>query len=506
VLEYRSVGELVGGDPGGKLLLPGGRPLSYLRVAADGLPGGSTGLTRALLESRATEFRLRIPLVTDRDGERSAVTEALERFGVSAVYPRLEGRCLELEREVDLCWLDWIQLKAVGESSETGFARRAGAVEIAGVKVTPTYAAAADANAVKRSWQYWNSRWEFAAPPPGREALWRVRPNDKRDRPKWFLARLRRRPKPGYGPEARGTFAACMHPEMRRQLGGPDYVVVEHPYRRGWLPVRVLDETFGAKEGEEGGEAMWHKTIFLDRTARDALGIADGEFCRVHAWLRPRRSVWWRRAREWAVGARTIAAHPRAPARADLEKPVCRLEPAALEAIGGRAGDVVTIEHVVPADGESPGERWERVHMRQRVLPIDELERAQRAIWEAPQAWDDGADASPPGSSAEALEMEGYVDCAERLGVYPPYPAIYLNYYSRHRLRKLELCQPVQIRVGVPGRLAAEASEFVWLVVIALLGAAIAFLESTFWQVIAAVLLVGVTIGLVIFRAIRAIR
>jgi hypothetical protein len=44
------------------------------------------------------------------------------------------------------------------------------------------------------------------------------------------------------------------------------------------------------------------------------------------------------------------------------------------------------------------------------------------------------------------------------------------------------------------------------MAVIALLGAAIAFLHSTWWQVVAAALLVAATLGLVVFRAVRAVR
>jgi hypothetical protein len=166
----------------------------------------------------------------------------------------------------------------------------------------------------------------------------------------------------------------------------------------------------------------------------------------------------------------------------------------------------VTIEHVVPHDGETPGRRWRRVSLRQRVLPIDDLERAERSGWEAAQAWDDGAFANPGEKGAERLRLEGYVDCAERLGVHPPYPAIYLNYNTRHRLERLGLCQPAQIRVGAPSRLMAEASEFAWLVIIALLGAVIAFLSSPAVQIGATFALLAATVVLLTFRAIRSIR
>jgi hypothetical protein len=162
------------------------------------------------------------------------------------------------------------------------------------------------------------------------------------------------------------------------------------------------------------------------------------------------------------------------------------------------------IEHVAPPKGKKPSSTWERIHTSQRVLPIDATERGEREQWEATQLWDD--DSNPGGEGREAPRLEGYVDCAGRLGVHPPYPTVYLNYYARQQLRGLGLCQPVQARVSVPGRLLSEASEFVWLAVIALLGTAVAFVDSTPVQVAAAVLLVLMTVSLVFFRAIRAIR
>jgi hypothetical protein len=494
MFEYQTIGSLVEGTSAQPLLLPKGRPLSYLRVGAAGR--SSHGLTRALLERRATEFRVRIPLALAKDNGRRIVSGALERRHASAAFPVLDGT-LHGGGAVDLCWLDWVQLTAVGAELGAGFGRSAEEVEVADLLLAPIYRPTDSAEEIRRDWQYWNSDWEFADPHAPDPDWWRVRPNHSR-----ALPRLARRPGSNSAPgaaQARGTFAACLHPAMRERLGNPRYVVVGHPYRRSWLPVLALAEEFG--EGDE----VWTETIFLDRTAREALGIADGEFCLVEPWHRPRRSIWWRTARDKMVGSRMIAAHVRSPARADLEKPVCRLEPAALEAIGGRPGDRVTIEYLKPpADGQRRGD-WQRVSLTQRALPIDPAERERRSAWESPQLWDE--ESAPVPKGAEASSLEGYVDCAERLGVHPPYPSIYLNYYTRRSgLGGVGLCAPVQVRVGVPGRLSAEASEFAWLVVIALLGAAIAFLRSDTWQIAAATVLAVVTVWLVAFRALQAIR
>lgn len=505
MLRYRRVGELVGGDTSdASLLLPADRPLSYLRVEAEGSPAGSVALDRALLEARSSEFRLRTPLAVERSRDRRRIDEALASLGAPSAYPVLDCRDTEAGQELDVAWLDGLQLEAVAQSTGWGFQRRPGGGAVGGLRIRPLYGLAAGGEQPSRDWQYWNSHWDFEQPPAGRAEWWRVRPNESRARPRWFLSKLRPR-RLGLGPQARGTFAACMHPAMLRRLGDPIFVVIRHPFRGGWLPVRVLPDEFSGKTGgPEGGEELWADTLFLDRTARDGLGIADGEFCLVYPWLRPRRKTWGRAISQRLVGARTIAAHPHAPARADLDKPICRLEPSALEAIGGRPGDSVTIEHVVPANPERPGYRWRPVRVRSRVLPIDAAERDERASWEAPQLRDRG---SAGAERTDAVELQGYVDCADSLGLYPPFPSIYLNYYTRRQgLEGVGLCQPVEVRVGMPGRLASEASEFSWLAIIALLGAAIVFLPTTSLQIAAAVALTVAMGALLLFRAIRAIR
>jgi hypothetical protein len=490
VFEYGRVGKLAGGDHDLALLLPEGRPLSYLRV--EDHPGESRGLTQALLEHRATELRLRIPVVVEPEGGRARVEGALQRFSVSRVFPLLPGTCGPQE-EVEICWLDLVQVAALRRQEGTGLARREAPVLTAGISLSPTFEVSSDPEPADRSWQYWNSGWEFMGRTGDRDRWWRVRPNETRRRGHLLLLRSR-------GPEARGTFAACLHPRMSEKLGNPPYVVIEHPFRGGQIPVAVLADEFRGM-----GEKVWGETIFLDRTARDALGLLDGEFCIVHPWLHPRRALWRRQVRDRLVGGRTIVAHARAPARADLEKPVCRLEPEVLETIGGHGGEFVRIERVVQPQGAPEG-HWDVVRTSRRVLPIDSAERARRGAWEAPQTWDARSESTEEGGDG-APDLEGYVDCTERLGLYPPYPAIYLNYYTRREaLQGLGLCEPVQVRVGVAHRLASEASEFVWLAVIALLGAAIAFLDSPPWQIISASVLILMTVFLLIFRAIRAVR
>lgn len=489
MFDYGRVGRLAGVDPGLDLLLPEGRPLSYLRVGER--PNASQGLTRSLLERRATELRVRIPVVVEPGGS-GPIVAALERFAVASVFPVLDGTC-ESEGNVEVCWLDLVQVAALSRQEGNGLAPR-GPVVAAGIRFSPTYAVSPDPEEATRDWQYWNTDWEFVERPDDRDDWWRVRPNETRRRSRRLL-----KGGPGdRGPEARGTFAACLHRSMRKELGNPPYVVVEHPFRGGRVPVAVLEDEFKGAD-----ETVWAKTIFLDRTARDSLGLLDGEFCIVSPWVRPRIALWRSRMRDRLVGARTIAAHPRAPARADLEKPVCRLEPAALEAIGGRPREFVAIERIVPAADGQEG-HWDVVRTKQRVLPIDSAEQVRRADWESPQTWD--AAAASLGGAGGAPEIEGYVDCAERLGLYPPYPAIYLNYYTRKALRELRLCEPVLVRVGIGNRLADDASEFAWLAVIALLGAAIAFLDSTFWQIVSACVLIVLTLAMLGFRAIRAVR
>ncbi len=495
MLEYRPKGVLLGAGPDRRLVLPEGRPLSYLRVRdAD---GRTLTLARALLEHQATEFRRRVPLIRPRDRSLEEIGAAFERLGVSQTIPVLHGR--RNDAEVDLLWLDRVQMQAIG-SETAGFALSTRAVVVGGLRISPAIGAATGPNGgdrgVPEAWKYWNSSWTFVDPPPEEDSWWRVRPNIARERPQRlpFVPRA----------DARGTFVACLHPEMRELLGKPRYIIVEHPHRTACLPVLALEDD----RLRQQPTAVWDQTIFLDRTARDALGIADGEFCRVSPWLRPRRAVWARSVRDRYVGSRMIAAQVRTSARADLEKPVCRMEEEALAAIGGRASEFVRIEHVVRHPKSAPGsaDRWQRVRKSQRVLPIDPGERAKRAQWEAPQLWDEssvGGDSDSPDRSN--LKLEGYVDCAESLGVQPPYPTIYLNYYTRqHDLKGVGLCQPVQVQVSVASRVMAEASDFAWLVFIGLLAAAMALLDLAIGVAVA--LLAAVTVLLVIFRALRAIR
>ncbi len=280
--------------------------------------------------------------------------------------------------------------------------------------------------------------------------------------------------------------------------------MIEHPHRSGRLPVLALAEDGLAEVEAAAGEGS-RPTLYLDRTARDALGISDGEFCLAHPWSRPRRAVWRRLLRDQLVGSRAISANVRTSARADLEKPVCRLDEETLAAIGGRASEFVTLEALRRDPGREDEAHWRRELMSQRVLPIDTGERTRRHSWEAAQHWDDGS-ISPARWSARrqaGVEHEGFVDCAETLGVHPAYPTVYLNFNARRELG-VELCQPVEIRVNVFSRLLTEIGNLAWLVLIGLIGTVAALLEVPIGLI--AVLLSLTLLALLTIRAMRSVR
>ena len=209
MLKHQHVGDLTGAGPITDLLLPEGRPLSYLRLA--GLAGQNMSLARALLERRATEFRRRIPLACFTGPRRDEIGAILDRFEVSPVYPVLHGRSDD-GSAVDVCWLDRVQLLAMGQGLKRGFRPAGRTVLVGDLKLSPLYMTASleDGTAAAKDWQYWNSEWEFTTPAAGADSWWRVRPNQyrDRDRPLGFLPRP---PKP-VGPR---SYACIQRPSRR---------------------------------------------------------------------------------------------------------------------------------------------------------------------------------------------------------------------------------------------------------------------------------------------------
>jgi hypothetical protein len=497
VLDYQPVGLLLSAEPERPLLLPRDRPLSYLRVGEE--PGGGT-LARALLERRATELRRRVPVIRPPAQDCLDLQRTFRGFGLCTVFPLLRGSD-EDGTPLDVLWLDRAQALALARSQDCLLRRREQAVRTGGLRLRPTFevdpASRGElAEEIDESWQYWKSRWEFEDDPPGADQWWRVWPNENRNRD-GFAGRT----------AARGTSAASLAPRARRRLGSPRYLVIEHPFRSGSLPVLVLeDSNLEDLPGDAGGR-LDRPVICLDRTARDALGISDGEFCLVHPWLRPHGEVWRRLLRDRYVGSRAISANVRTSARADLEKPVCRLDEESLAAIGGQPSEFVTLEALRCRDPQAEGgegKRWERVRIGQRVVSIDGGERARRSGWEAGQPWDEGA-VSPAAwrKRGSGLEPEAFVDCAETLGVHPPYPTVYLNFTARQQLG-VRLCQPVEIRVKVLSRVMTDLGNLVWLVLIGLIGTVAALLDLSIGLI--AVLLGAVLFLLLVLRAIRTIR
>jgi len=429
--------------------------------------------------------------------------QTLRGFGLSTVFPLLRGSD-DGGSQLEILWLDRVQALAFARDRGCLLRRRDRPVRVDGLSLRPTFEVdpGSDgelAEEVEERWQYWKSEWEFDEMPAGSERWWRVWPNENRDRD--GLLGLAGRT------AARGTSAACLAPRTLRRLGSPRYLVIEHPFRSGNLPVLALaDEKLEDLPGDAGGD-IGRPVLCLDRTARDALGIADGEFCLVHPWLRPRSDIWRRLLRDRYVGSRAISANVRTSARADLEKPICRLDEESLAAIGGTPGEFVTLETLHCRDPERAGgtaQRWERVLASQRVVPIDGEERSRRGGWEAGQLWDDSSVSPLAWRRRESgLEPEGFVNCAETLGVHPPYPTVYLNFNARKQL-ELRLCQPVEIRVKVVSRVMTDLGNLVWLVLIGLIGTVAALLDLSIGAI--AALLGATLLLLLVLRAIRTIR
>ncbi|HVD38742.1 MAG TPA: hypothetical protein VNC15_07920, partial [Solirubrobacterales bacterium] len=118
MFEYERVGKVAGVDSGNALLLPAGRPLSYLRVGEK--PEASRGLSQALLEAQTTELRVRIPVVVER-GASERVAAAMRRFAVSPVFPVLDG-IGETGKGIEICWLDLVQVAALRRQEGAGLA------------------------------------------------------------------------------------------------------------------------------------------------------------------------------------------------------------------------------------------------------------------------------------------------------------------------------------------------------------------------------------------------
>jgi hypothetical protein len=395
------------------LVLRPGDPLSKLRLA-DG-----SSIAKALVQAGSSPFWRRIPLAVARD----SLGEASDLLGTRGGPSTFPVTLAQDERAV--AWVDLEQLERL--QRETGRPMTLGpVVEVGGILLEPCVTlGAGEPVPVDGQLQYWNSRW---VPAEGRPAeLWRVWPQ-------------------GSG-EARGDFVARVSPEGAERLG--THVVVSPPNGRASLwAVLLADEEMTPSEPHTHLLPTEPLTVALDSSLRDALGISGGDFCRLGPWRRGSRV---RRSQQRFFGARSVIAHVKIPPRSDLDKRVCRLEPTALEAIGATAGQSVAVESVVPDGADA---RFRVRTIRLRALPIDSGEATERKAWELPTG------------------SEGFVDCAEHHGIFPPYPAIYLDYHARRALappelagsnKALPVCSAVLVRTSVRRRVGDELSGYLWL-------------------------------------------
>jgi len=421
------------------ILLESGRPLSQLWAQ---LPDGRVHLARAVADARGEHLRRRLPVLLDRSA--ATILERLDETLVSSVF-----LCLG-----DLAYLDHEQVLTLGPRLE-----RTGETAVVGqLLIRPVFRLSADAGetAVQLD-RFWASGWGYADGREQGEDWWRVWPQGSRGK-------------------IREDFVASLSGAQWLRLGRPRYVVIENPSDPEMcLPALVRRDPPGTELNSEEYER--ERIVALDASCRDALGILDGEFCRMRVW-QGRHVV--RRARRELIGARSIVAHVKIAARVDLEKPVCRLGTDALVAIGARAEDKVIIESIVSDAGT-----FKRRRLTLRALPIDAAEAESRAKWE------------------RARGSDGWIDPAAFHGINPPYPAIYLDFAAREALH-VSPAAPVVVRTGVLRRIFSEASDFLWVAVAGVVAVVIHFgwLPSA-WAV---ALILAVAAALAWLRIWRAVR
>ncbi len=460
-----AVGELVDAGAPHALLLAPGFPLSHLRVRQpDEAP---IALVRFMIESGGPTLRHSVPVLFDSRADIEIEVARLRQFGVTSVFPILTDAGDGSARILALIGSGQLGALCEDPAGHRNLARQTDVPAFAGIRFEHAYrlepAGIPFVPAENDRHEYWNSTWSFMEPIDV-DGLWRVRPNLRRDR-------------------IRGEFVAVLSPHAHLALGQPAYVIVVNPYfPDNRLPAWVMVEA--DLPVEEGN----HHTIYVDRTIRETLGVADGELCQVHPWV---TETFIENVRRWtyrkSIGPRTLVAHTKIPLKSDTEKPVCRMSSGSLSALGVPSGGFVTLEAMAPefqADDGSPP-RWTARRIRRRVLEVDETTTKTRESWESDQA-------------------PNYVDCASRYAIFPPYPDIYLDFFARRELGDLAICGVVQVRAAVWSRLLDEASEFAWLGIIAVVAAVAATIGLPVWGYLA--IAAALTGALVFLRVRRAVR
>ncbi|HEY7961628.1 MAG TPA: hypothetical protein VID29_06890 [Solirubrobacteraceae bacterium] len=420
-----------------------------------------------MIESGGPTLRHSVPVLFESRAEVDAAVEQLRQFGVASIFPILTEAGDGSERVLALIGSGQLGALCQDPAAPRDLVLQTNVPPFAGIRFHHAFRLASAPTPFRPAendlCEYWNSRWSFDGPIDV-GGLWRVRPNLRRDR-------------------IRGEFVSVLSPEAYLALGQPAYAIVVNPYfPANRLPTWVVVES-GLPE-----EEPHHHTIYIDRTIRETLGVADGEFCQVYPWATETVTETFRRwTNRKSVGPRTLVAHVKMPLKSDTEKPVCRMSSGSLSALGIASGGFVTLEAMTlatPAGAEEPP-RWAVKRIRRRVLEVDEETTKRRASWESDQA-------------------PSYVDCAGRYAIFPPYPDIYLDFFARRELGGLAICGVVQVRAAVWSRLLDEASEFAWLGVIAVIAAATAAISPPAWDYFA---IAGALTAILIFwRVRRAVR